>query len=199
MKIAPIFAALADRDEVVQQLVHTGQHYAPGLKDVLLAELGLPTPDVELDVGSGAHGLQTARALEQLERTFLELEPDVVVVAGDVNSTLAAALAAVKLTIPVCHVEAGLRSFDWSMPEEHNRKLTDHVSSLLLTHSVSANENLAAEGISGERVSFVGNTMIDTLLRHLGHARELRAWEAYHLSPGGYALVTFHRPALVDS
>jgi UDP-N-acetylglucosamine 2-epimerase (non-hydrolysing) len=198
MKIAPVHAALAARDRVEQLLVHTGQHYDAGLKDVFFAQLPLPRPDVELDVGSGSHAVQTAAALVGLERTFVELRPDAVVVAGDVNSTLAGALAAVKLGIPVVHVEAGLRSGDWQMPEEHNRRLTDHVSSLLLTHSDSADANLRSEGIASDRVALVGNTMIDTLLANVDGARDLAAWETYGLARAGYALVTLHRPALVD-
>jgi UDP-N-acetylglucosamine 2-epimerase (non-hydrolysing) len=198
MKIAPVHAALAEHDAVEQQLIHTGQHYDAEMNDVFFAELPLPRPDVELDVGSGSHAEQTARALVALERAFTELRPDLVVVPGDVNSTLAGALAAVKLGIPVCHLEAGLRSFDWSMPEEHNRRLTDHVSTLLLTHSASANGNLAAEGIPAERIAFVGNTMIDTLLSSLDAARALRACADYRVEPGSYVLATLHRPALVD-
>jgi UDP-N-acetylglucosamine 2-epimerase (non-hydrolysing) len=198
MKIAPVFTALARHDSVEQRLIHTGQHYDAELKDVFFAELPLPQPDVELEVGSGSHGEQTARALVGVERALLELEPDLVVVPGDVNSTLAAALAAVKLGIPVCHVESGLRSFDPAMPEEHNRRLTDHLSTLLLTHSRSANDNLAAEGIPAERVEFVGNTMIDTLRARIDDARALRACSAYGLDPGSYLLATLHRPALVD-
>jgi UDP-N-acetylglucosamine 2-epimerase (non-hydrolysing) len=198
MKIAPVYAALAERGAIDQRLVHTGQHYDAEMKDVFFAELSLPRPHVELEVGSGSHAQQTARALVGLERAFVELRPDLVVVPGDVNSTLAAALAAVKLGIPVCHVEAGLRSFDPAMPEEHNRRLTDHLSALLLTHSASANENLAAEGIAADRVAFVGNTMIDTLLAHLAAARTLRACAEFGLEPGAYVLVTLHRPALVD-
>jgi UDP-N-acetylglucosamine 2-epimerase (non-hydrolysing) len=133
-----------------------------------------------------------------VERVLLEQEPELVVVPGDVNSTLAAALAGVKVQIPVAHLEAGLRSFDPTMPEEHNRRLTDHVSSLLLVHSQSAVENLAAEGIAGESVQLVGNTMIDSLLVHLGRARDARPWTTYGVEPGSYALVTLHRPALVD-
>jgi UDP-N-acetylglucosamine 2-epimerase (non-hydrolysing) len=198
MKIAPIHAALAARGSVEQRLIHTGQHYDRELKEALFEDLGLPTPDLELFVGSGGHGEQTARALTGLEQLLLELRPDAVVVAGDVNSTLAGALAAVKLELPVVHVEAGLRSGDWSMPEEHNRRLTDHISSLLLTHSQSANENLAAEGIDPARIAFVGNTMIDTLTVHAAAARHAAAWRSYDLDEGGYVLVTLHRPALVD-
>lgn len=195
MKIAPIHRALGGRFE--QRIVHTGQHYDPELKDVFFDELGLPGPDVELATGSGSHAQQTARALEGLERAFVELQPDLVVVPGDVNSTLAGALAAAKLGIAVCHVEAGLRSFDPTMPEEHNRRLTDHLSSLLLTHSDDANANLAREGIT-KGVELVGNTMIDTLLSSLDAARETEPWNRYGLTPRGYVLVTLHRPALVD-
>jgi UDP-N-acetylglucosamine 2-epimerase (non-hydrolysing) len=198
MKIAPVYAALAEGGRVEQRLIHTGQHYDAALKDVFFAELPLPYPHVELDTGSGMHGEQTGRALALLERVFVDRRPDLVVVAGDVNSTLAGALAAVKLQIPVCHVEAGLRSFDWTMPEEHNRRLTDHLSTLLLTHCEDANENLASEGIGPERIAFVGNTMIDTLLAGLDAARAAAVWREYGLEPRKYVLVTLHRPTLVD-
>jgi UDP-N-acetylglucosamine 2-epimerase (non-hydrolysing) len=198
MKVAPIYAHLARRGAVKQKLIHTGQHYDTVLKDALFAELPLPAPHRELHVGSGPHGEQTARALTALERTFFELRPNLVVVAGDVNSTLAGALAAVKLQIPVCHVESGLRSFDWTMPEEHNRRLTDALSSLLLTHSEDANENLTAEGIREDQVAFVGNTMIDTVLANVRTALALAAWRAHGLEARSYLLVTLHRPALVD-
>jgi UDP-N-acetylglucosamine 2-epimerase (non-hydrolysing) len=199
MKVAPLYAELERRGNVEQRLIHTGQHYDPSVKDVFFAELPLPDPHFELEVGSGLHGEQTGKALARLEQVFLELRPDLVIVPGDVNSTLAAALAAVKLGIPVCHLEAGLRSFDWGMPEEHNRRLTDHVSALLLTPSEDGNENLAAEGIAPERVRLVGNTMIDTLLANVGQARAIAAWEDYGLASREYVLVTLHRPALVDS
>ena len=196
MKVAPVHAALASSG-VSQAIVHTGQHYDAALKDVFFDELGLPAPDIELQVGSGSHAEQTARALVELERTFVELAPRLVVVPGDVNSTLAGALAAAKLGIPVCHLEAGLRSFDPSMPEEHNRRLTDHLSALHLTHSAEANRNLEREGITG-RVVLVGNTMIDTLLANLAEARARAPWAALGLEPRSYVLVTLHRPALVD-
>jgi UDP-N-acetylglucosamine 2-epimerase (non-hydrolysing) len=198
MKVAPVHAALAAGDKVEQLLVHTGQHYDRIVNDVFFEELPLPEPDVRLNVGSGLHGEQTGRALAELERVFLEQQPDLVIVPGDVNSTLAGALAAAKLNIPVCHLEAGLRSFDWGMPEEHNRKLTDHLSSLLLTHSEGALVNLAAEGIPSERVHLIGNTMIDTLFQTIDRARALNACAAYGLERGNYVLVTLHRPALVD-
>jgi UDP-N-acetylglucosamine 2-epimerase (non-hydrolysing) len=198
MKIAPIYAALEQRGAVEQLLVHTGQHYDGVLSDVFFDELPLPAPHAMLEVGSGSHGEQTAHALTALERWFLDCRPDLVVVPGDVNSTLAAALAAVKLQIPVCHVESGLRSFDWTMPEEHNRRLTDAVSSLLLVHCDDAIANLANEGIHGDRVVMVGNTMIDTLLANHAAALELAAWRELGLEQRGYLLVTLHRPALVD-
>ena len=198
MKIAPIWAELERRGSVEQRLVHTGQHYDPELKDIFFEQLPLPEPDIELRIGSGTHAEQTGRTLVGLERVFSESRPDLVVVPGDVTSTLGGALAAAKLAIDVCHVEAGLRSFDRSMPEEHNRRLTDHLSTLLLTHSESATANLAAEGIAGEHVVFVGNTMIDSLLAAKGGATALAAWEEFGLERGAYLLVTLHRPALVD-
>ena len=199
MKVAPVYARLSQRANVDLRLIHTGQHYDAAVKDVFFDELSLPAPHIQLAVGSGLHGAQTARALSGLEDAFLELRPDMVVVPGDVNSTLAGALAAVKLGIPVCHIESGLRSFDWSMPEEHNRRLTDHLSTLLLTHCREANDNLAREGIDHAGVRLVGNTMIDTLRSNVRAARQLRTWAEYGLRPGGYVLVTLHRPALVDA
>ncbi|HET8892677.1 MAG TPA: UDP-N-acetylglucosamine 2-epimerase (non-hydrolyzing) [Gaiellaceae bacterium] len=199
MKVAPVYAALARRGNVEQRLVHTGQHYDDELTDVFGRELGLPEPDVRLAVGSGTHAEQTARAMVGLERAFAEARANLVVVAGDVNSTLAGALAAVKLGVPVCHIEAGLRSGDWSMPEEHNRRLTDHVSSVLLTHSKAATTNLRAEGIPAERITFVGNTMIDSLRTCFDSAWMSQPWRTYRVEPESYILTTLHRPALVDS
>lgn len=199
MKAAPVIRALEKQaPDVRVLLVHTGQHYDAAMSDVFLAELALPDPDVFLGVGSGTHGEQTARALTGVEAVLLEHAPDLVVVPGDVNSTLAAALAAVKLHIPVAHLEAGLRSFDPTMPEEHNRRLTDHVSDCLLTHSESARTNLEREGIRGDRIHFVGNTMIDSLDAVLEQARSLEPWREYGVERGEYVLVTLHRPALVD-
>jgi UDP-N-acetylglucosamine 2-epimerase (non-hydrolysing) len=199
VKTAPVVQALRERHadlEVV--LVHTGQHYDDSMSDVFFRELGVPQPDVFLGVGSGSHALQTARALERIEAVLLERRPSLVVVPGDVNSTLAGALAAVKLHIPVAHLEAGLRSYDRSMPEEHNRVVADHVSDLLLTHSQSAVDNLIREGIDADRVHLVGNTMIDSLLAAVGRARRLEPWRAVGVAPREYALVTLHRPELVD-
>ena len=192
MKVAPVYAALDARGTVEQRLVHTGQHYDTLLKDVFFAELPLPRPHVQLDART------TEAAFAELEETFRRLQPDLVVVAGDVNSTLAGATAARRCGVRVAHIESGLRSRDWSMPEEVNRVLTDHLAALLLTHSEDANRNLAAENLPHDRVAFVGNTMIDTLRANEDAARELAAWRAFDLEPGGYVLVTLHRPSLVD-
>jgi len=198
MKVAPVYAALAEYGWVEQRLVHTGQHYDDQLNDVFFRDLTLPAPHVQLHVGSGMHGEQTARALEGLERIFMEYRPNLVLVPGDINSTLAGALAAVKLQIPVCHLEAGLRSFDTTMPEEHNRRLTDAVSTLLLTHSEEALDNLVAEGVSPDAVRFVGNTMIDTPYANVEQAAAEPAFPGLGLEYRRYVLVTLHRPALVD-
>jgi UDP-N-acetylglucosamine 2-epimerase (non-hydrolysing) len=199
MKSAPVHAALRElAPDLELRLVHTEQHYDEAMSAVFFDELGLPRPDESLGVGSGTHAEQTARALVAVERSLTNWRPDLVVVAGDVNSTLAAALAAVKLQLPVAHIEAGLRSFDPAMPEEHNRRLTDHLSVVLLAHSEGALENLASEGIARERAHLVGNTMIDPLLAHVERARAARPWERFGLDEGGYGLVTLHRPSLVD-
>mgnify|MGYP000368436478 FL=1 len=198
MKTAPVLRALRElAPETELTLVHTGQHYDADMSQVFLDELGLPRPDVFLGVGSGSHAEQTARALVGVEQVLLERGADMVVVPGDVNSTLAGALAGVKLRVPVCHLEAGLRSYDPDMPEEHNRRLADHVSSLLLVHSESAIGNLEREGLT-EGVVLVGNTMIDSLLAHLERARAAAPWRELGVEEGAYALVTLHRPALVD-
>ena len=197
MKVAPVIAALAEREGVEQRLVHTGQHYDHGLSGAFFEDLDLPYPDHFLDVGSGTHAEQTARVLLALEPVLVEQRPDVVLVPGDVNSTAAAALAAVKLQIPVAHLEAGLRSRDRSMPEEHNRVVADHLSDLLLTPSRDGNDNLRAEGLPEDRIAFGGNTMIDTLRRYEAQARELDVARREH-GAEGHVLVTLHRPALVD-
>jgi UDP-N-acetylglucosamine 2-epimerase (non-hydrolysing) len=198
VKMAPVIAALADRPEVTQRVVHTGQHYDERLSAEMLSDLGFPEPDVFLGVGSGPHGAQTARVLEAFERLLLDERPDLVCVGGDVNSTLAVTLAAAKLGIQVAHVEAGLRSFDWTMPEEINRVLTDRMADLLFTHSPEAATNLSAEGIGGQRVRFVGNTMIDSLRRFEGRAAERSPWRQVEMQRGEYVLVTLHRPSNVD-
>jgi UDP-N-acetylglucosamine 2-epimerase (non-hydrolysing) len=199
MKTAPVIAELARRpDPVRHTLVHTGQHYDDAMSRVFLEQLGVGEPDHMLDVGSAAHGAQTARVMERIEPILERDRPDVLLVPGDVNSTLAAALVASKLDIPVAHIEAGLRSYDRSMPEEINRILTDQISSLLFTHSPEARDNLLREGVPGERIHAVGNTMIDTLVAMRAYSRERDAVVAHGLHPGTYLVVTLHRPALVD-
>jgi UDP-N-acetylglucosamine 2-epimerase (non-hydrolysing) len=197
MKIAPVIAALEERAGVQQRLVHTGQHYDHALSDAFFDDLEMPHPDHFLAVGSGTHGEQTARVILALEPLLAKERPDVLLVPGDVNSTLAGALAAVKLQIPVAHLEAGLRSRDRSMPEEHNRVATDHLSDLLLTPSPDADENLLAEGVSPERIARVGNVMIDSVRRHEETARTLNV-AGTEFDAKDYLLVTLHRPALVD-
>jgi UDP-N-acetylglucosamine 2-epimerase (non-hydrolysing) len=199
MKMAPLVTALA-RAGVAQRLVHTGQHFDERMSGVFFEELGLPRPDAYLGVGSGSHGEQTARVMIAFERVLVEASPRpaLVVVPGDVNSTVAAALVAAKMGVPVAHLEAGLRSFDRTMPEEVNRVVTDHLSDLLLTPSPDADENLRREGIDGGRVACVGNLMIDTLRAHLPRARALGVPAAMGLEPGGFAVVTLHRPSNVD-
>ncbi len=199
MKIAPLMAAFRAHAGVEQALVHTGQHYDDALSRVFFDDLGIPRPDVDLGVGSGSHAVQTARVMQAFEPVCLEFRPDLVVVVGDVNSTVACALVAAKLGIKVAHVEAGLRSFDWSMPEEINRVVTDRLSDLLFTTEPSANENLRREGVPEERIHFVGNVMIDTLLRHRERARALAVPERLGVDAGRFALVTLHRPGNVDT
>jgi UDP-N-acetylglucosamine 2-epimerase (non-hydrolysing) len=199
MKAAPVYRALRESDDSLELLlVHTGQHYDAEMSAVFMQELELPQPDVFLGIGSGTHGEQTAKALIGVERVLLEHRPSLCVVAGDVNSTIAGALAASKLHIPVAHIEAGLRSFDETMPEEANRRLTDHLARILLAHSEGAVINLTNEGIDGSRIHLVGNTMIDSVLRYLPLALTREPWSKFALEPGAFALVTLHRPALVD-
>lgn len=199
VKMAPLIHELAGRAPDVQHVViNTGQHYDHEMSTLFFEELGISAPDIELGVGSGSHGAQTARALERVEAALEELEPTMLVVPGDVNSTLAAALAASKLRIPIAHLEAGLRSFDRSMPEEINRVLTDQLSRWCFTHSPEAELNLRREGIEDERIFFVGNTMIDTLVRMLPRVARSDVLNRLGLVEGGYLLVTLHRPGLVD-
>jgi UDP-N-acetylglucosamine 2-epimerase (non-hydrolysing) len=198
VKMAPVIAALGAYPHIRQRIVHTGQHYDPQLSAEILTDLELRPPNVFLGVGSGTHGAQTARALEGVERVLLEAPPSLVCVAGDVNSTLAGALAAAKLGIPIAHIEAGLRSFDWTMPEEINRVVTDRLSDILFAHSPECRENLAAEGIPPSRVHFVGNTLIDSLRRVQPAAERRRPWLAAGVARGAYVLVTLHRPSNVD-
>ena len=197
VKMAPVIHEL-NRRGVPQYFVHTGQHYDAQMSTVFADELQLPTPDLYLNVGSGSHAEQTARVMVAFEQACRAHRPELVVVGGDVNSTLACALAAAKLEIPVAHLEAGLRSFDRSMPEEINRVLADHLSELLLTTEPSAEANLRKEGIDAGRIHFVGNCMIDSLAVHVTAALARQPWHELALEPGGYALLTLHRPAAVD-
>ncbi|MEX2529234.1 MAG: UDP-N-acetylglucosamine 2-epimerase (non-hydrolyzing) [Gemmatimonadota bacterium] len=198
MKIAPLLRAAGEVPGWRNLLVHTGQHYDEGMSDAFFRDLDIPHPDIHLGVGSGSHGAQTARVLEGMEEVLLEHGPDLVVVVGDVNSTLASALAAAKLHIPVAHVEAGLRSGDRHMPEELNRILTDQLSDLCLTPSRDAEPHLRGEGITPERIHFVGNIMIDSLLHAMERARGLGLRSELGLEEGGYLLSTLHRPSNVD-
>ncbi len=199
VKMAPVIAAARERFGAESSVVvHTGQHYDRAMSEVFFEELGVPEPDHMLGVGSGNHAEQTARVLERLEPVLRDERPDLILVPGDVNSTLAAALCAARLGIPIGHIESGLRSFDRTMPEEINRIVTDHLSELLFLHSPEAEENLSAEGIGAERFEFVGNTMIDTLVALEPRTRERGAARAAGVEPGSYLLVTLHRPALVD-
>jgi len=196
MKIAPIYRALRAH-ELPVHLIHTGQHFDAAMSEVFFRDLGLPEPDVMLHVGGGSHAEQTAAALVGLEGALREERPELAVVVGDVTSTLAGALAAAKLGVPIAHVEAGLRSRDWTMPEEINRVLTDQLSDLLLTPSPDAKPNLLAEGISPERIVFVGNVMIDSMRHALEQPTDIL--DRLGLLPGDYAVATLHRPANVDS
>ncbi|MFC1596913.1 non-hydrolyzing UDP-N-acetylglucosamine 2-epimerase [Planctomycetota bacterium] len=203
MKMAPLLRALECYSHVRATLIHTGQHYDQNLSDVFFHELGMKRPDVHLDVGSSGHGAQTARVLERFEAVLQEGPSggkrfDRVVVVGDVNSTMAASLAAVKLGVPVAHVEAGLRSFDRSMPEEINRVVTDSVSDLLFVSEPAGMTNLRREGHSKSQLHLVGNVMIDTLLRLLPKVRASDGLASYGVEPGRYGVVTLHRPANVD-
>lgn len=198
VKLAPLVDALRPVECLPFRIIHTGQHYDEALSGGFFQALGIPEPDVDLEVGSGTHGVQTARILERFERLLLESPPRAVVVFGDVNSTLACAVAASKLQVPVVHVEAGLRSFDRSMPEEINRIVTDVLSDLLLVSEPSGLVNLENEGISPEKVRFTGNIMIDSLERMLPRALERRTPERFGLPAGGYAYLTMHRPSNVD-
>jgi len=200
MKVAPVMAALASLKNCSQILVHTGQHYDKNMSDVFFEELSLPRPDINLGVGSGSHAAQTAAIMVKLERVLHERRPDLVLVYGDVNSTVATALVCAKAGIRLGHVEAGLRSFDRAMPEEINRIITDQLADMLFTPSTDGNDHLLREGVSKDKIYFVGNVMIDTLLRLLPKA-EMR-WQqgvtGLDLKNKPYCLVTLHRPSNVD-
>jgi UDP-N-acetylglucosamine 2-epimerase (non-hydrolysing) len=198
VKVAPVVHAARETGAFDVPIVHTGQHYDAALSELPLRELGMPTPDHHLEVGSGTHAEQTAAVMVGIERTLQAAPADAILVAGDVNSTMGAAIAASKLGVPVIHLEAGLRSGDWSMPEEINRVVTDRISDLLLCPSPDAAENLRGEGIDADRIAVVGNTMIDSLATLLEAAQAGGAVGRLGLDAGGFALVTLHRPSLVD-
>jgi len=198
MKAAPVIRALAERG-ISQTVIHTGQHYDAAMSDVFFRDLGLPEPDVNLGVGSGSQAGQTAALMVALEGAFSELRPALAVVYGDINSTIAAALVASKSGLPLAHVEAGLRSFDDTMPEEINRRVTDLLSELLFVTSPEGVDNLRAVGIPADRIHLIGNPMIDTLLANLARFDQARMREELRLGDGPYAVATLHRPANVDS
>lgn len=199
MKMAPIISAIRRRpDKLTQVLVHTGQHYDEAMSASFFRDLEMPPPDINLEIGSGTHAGQTAKVMLAFEPVLIAQKPDWVVVVGDVNSTLACSLVAAKLNIKVAHVEAGLRSFDRTMPEEINRILTDQLADLLLTPSADADANLLREGIAKEKIVRVGNVMIDTLFTQLEKARSSAILDRLSLSPRSFAVLTAHRPANVD-
>ncbi|MDH7514056.1 MAG: UDP-N-acetylglucosamine 2-epimerase (non-hydrolyzing) [Clostridiales bacterium] len=201
MKLYPIVEELM-KEKMKYRIIHTGQHYDKEMSDAFFKDLGLPEPDIHLGIGSGTHAEQTAQIMIAFEKVCIKERPDLIMVVGDVNSTVACALVAAKLLIPVAHVEAGLRSFDRTMPEEINRLLTDQISDFLFTTCEDANRNLIREGIPEEKIHFVGNVMIDTLLKHLEMAKKSGMIERLGLARDGgviaYALITLHRPSNVD-
>ncbi|MDR2642016.1 MAG: UDP-N-acetylglucosamine 2-epimerase (non-hydrolyzing) [Planctomycetaceae bacterium] len=198
MKIAPIMEAFNAHPEIEPILVHTGQHYDEKMSDLFFRELGIPRPDINLGVGSGSHAVQTAEIMKAFEPICLEQKPDYVLVVGDVNSTIACGLVAVKLGIKLIHVEAGLRSGDRTMPEEINRILTDSISDLLFCTEKHGVDNLLKEGTNSEKIHLVGNVMIDTLLKNKNKAEQSPILEKMQLIPKQYATMTLHRPSNVD-
>lgn len=201
MKIAPLMEGMKNYPAIYPILVHTGQHYDEEMSELFFKELDIPEPDIHLGVGSASHAVQTAEIMKNFEAVLADIRPDLVVVVGDVNSTIACALTSVKLGVPVAHVEAGLRSFDRTMPEEINRILTDAISDYLFTTERSANENLKKEGISTDKTFFVGNVMIDTLLKYREKAKRSLILKLLGLENGivsPYAVLTLHRPSNVD-
>jgi UDP-N-acetylglucosamine 2-epimerase (non-hydrolysing) len=198
MKIGPIFEQAVRRPQFRMRLIHTGQHYSSEMSDSFFRDLSIPAPDINLGVGGGSHTAQTAAIMQRLEPELDAHRPNLLLLVGDVNSTIAAALVAAKATIPIAHVEAGLRSFDRSMPEEINRIVTDALSDYLFASEPSGVTNLMTEGVPASKIFLVGNVMIDTLMRFRERAAETRVWERFGLQPGSYAVVTLHRPANVD-
>jgi len=199
IKIAPLVNEMAKHPEIEQILVHTGQHYDREMSKFFFDDLGIPKPDINLGIGSASDVAQTAKIMAEFEKVLLKEEPDLVIVVGDVNSTLAAALAAAKCKIKVAHVESGLRSFDSTMPEELNRILTDHVSDFLFTTEESGNKNLVNEGIDKGKIFFVGNVMIDSLLGHKEKSKQSKILSKLKLEKKDYAVLTLHRPSNVDN
>jgi UDP-N-acetylglucosamine 2-epimerase (non-hydrolysing) len=198
MKAAPLMEAIRAKGRMKARLIHTGQHFDANMSQIFFEQLGMPQPDLYLDIHGGSAAEQVGRVMVALSEEFTAHRPDMVVVFGDVNATLAAAMTANKIRIPLAHVEAGLRSFDREMPEEHNRVATDLVSDLLFTPSPDGDENLRNSGIAESRIFRVGNIMVDSLLRFRPAAEKLRAWETFALKPKAYGLVTLHRPSNVD-
>jgi UDP-N-acetylglucosamine 2-epimerase (non-hydrolysing) len=198
IKVAALMHAMRCRPAFQVQLIHTGQHYSPEMSASFFEQLGIPEPDVNLGAGGGSQTEQTAEIMKRIEPVFIANTPDVVVVVGDVNSTVAASLVAAKMSIPIAHVEAGLRSFDRAMPEEINRLVTDAISDYFFVTEKSGEENLRREGVDPDRIFFVGNVMIDTLLRFRDKAAESSVLERLGLAPRTYAVVTLHRPSNVD-
>ncbi len=198
MKASSLFRAAALFPNLRLELLHTGQHYSTEMDKVFFDQLQIPNPDYQLNVGSSSHAVQTADVMKKFEPILLNKSIDMVVVIGDINSTVACALVAQKMGVSVAHVEAGLRSFDMKMPEEINRRVVDHISDYLFTTEASGNENLAHEGIEPQKIFFVGNTMIDTLIHHLDQIRSLQSLEMLRLKPNSYSVLTLHRPSNVD-
>lgn len=198
MKIAPLYHLLKKENWITPIIVHTGQHYDPNMSGNFFQDLGLPEPHIHLNVGSGTHAEQTGKVLIAYEKVLIETAPDLVVVVGDVNSTVAATIAAVKLGIKVAHLEAGLRSFDRTMPEEINRIITDSIADILWTPSPDGDENLLREGISPDKIQRVGNIMIDSLEMMRSKIEKENTCKKYGLTPARYGLITLHRPANVD-
>ena len=199
MKLAPIVNLCGKTGRIDPYIVHTGQHYDQDMSTLFFEQLGLPEPDINLEVGSGSHAWQTAAIMQRFEPVLARVAPDAVLVVGDVNSTIACGLVAVKSGLPVVHVEAGLRSFDRSMPEEINRILTDAISDILFCTEQSGIDNLSREGVDQDRIFLVGNVMIDTLLQHKQTAMASTILDQLAVSPGAYALLTLHRPSNVDN
>jgi UDP-N-acetylglucosamine 2-epimerase (non-hydrolysing) len=199
MKASSLFRAAKDFPKLRLDLLHTGQHYSTEMDKVFFDQLKIPAPNYQLQVGSASHAVMTAEVMKRFEPVLLENQYDLVVVIGDINSTVSCTLVAKKLDVPVAHVEAGLRSFDMKMPEEINRKVVDHISDYLFTTEKSGNENLKKEGIDDSKVFFVGNTMIDTLVHHLDIVKKTDVLKEHDLQPGHFAVLTLHRPSNVDN